>query len=197
MFKTLTPIFALIIAAGLGFTYVQPTLVDIKRLQTEEKEYQNTIEKASKLKESIDKKKAEINAFDAISVSRLLTMIPDAVDPVLVVMNLDNLASEYRLSLSNITIKELEESGGGAAATPEELVDPEGGESSVSEKAPVIEKEIGFTLTGTYEDFTEFLGSLEKSLEFFEVVNLEFSKEEGDLFDFDITLHTYTFNPEK
>jgi hypothetical protein len=197
MFKILTPIFALIIAAGLGFTYVQPTLVDIKRLQTEEKEYQNTIEKASKLKESIDKKKAEINAFDAVSVSRLLTMVPDAVDPVLVVMNLDNLASEYRLSLSNITIKESEESGGGAAATPEELVDPEGGESSLSEKAPFTQKEIGFTLTGTYEDFTEFLGSLEKSLEFFEVINLEFSKEEGDLFDFDITLHTYTFNPEK
>lgn len=194
MFKTLTPLFALIIAIGLGFTYVKPTFIEIQSLQNQEKEYVDALNKANQLKQEIDKKKKQMGDFSPVVVDRLTTMVPDSMDRIATVINLDALAASHTLSFSDISIEESvkkqEQTAGrdAAAQTPT---------SGGADQPAFVSHEIGFSVTGTYEDFRAYLESLEKSLQFFEITKLDFNAPTGDLFSFNLSVQTYTFNPEK
>ncbi len=189
MFKTLTPLFALMIAIGLGFTYIKPTFVEIKSLQNQEKEYVDALNKANQLKQEIDKKKKQMGDFSPVVVDRLNTMVPDSMDRIATVINLDALAASHTLSFSDISIEE--------PVKKQEQAAGAGSAAGAADQPAFTPHEIGFSVTGTYEDFRAFLESLEKSLQFFEITKLEFSTPTGDLFNFNLSVQTYTFNPEK
>lgn len=201
MFKALTPIFALIIAAGLGFTYIQPQFIAIKAVQSEEKDYTEAIAKASELKALIDEKVRQVDSFNPVDLERLQTMLPDEVNEVSVVLDLDALARAQKMSLSSIEVRD--SVGGNAGqvrqvAAPPPIEDPAGlPQAAAVQTSPFSSREISFTVTGTYEDFRKFVENLEQSLVFFDVVDLKFSESEGDLTAYAMTIRTYSFNPEK
>lgn len=200
MFKTLTPLFALLISVGLFLTYVRPTLGDIKDVQEQEKQYADAITNAQELQKELGEKLAQTDAFTPVEIDRLDAMLPDSVDEVSTLLDLDALARTHRLSFSDITVKKAE------VGSSEEMVtasDSSSGEmedqsstlgASASAFTPL---DISFTLSGTYEDFRGFLASLEKSLVFYDVTSLEFSAGEGDAFSYSMTIRTYAFNATK
>jgi len=194
MFKALTPIFALIIAIGLGYTHVYPTFLAIKKVQTETNEYQENIRNAEKLKAELAQKIAKRESFPLPQVERLYTMMPDSVDEVSLIIDLDALAGVHRMALSGIAVKKTD---AGAGQSPRAVgVGGEASAGSVSagntvHKVPI---DISFSLEGTYEDFRSFIDELEQSLVFFDVTKLSFTATEGDLFTYALSLRTYSFN---
>jgi Tfp pilus assembly protein PilO len=55
--------------------------------------------------------------------------------------------------------------------------------------------EIGFSVTGTYDDFRAFLADVERSLVLMEVTKISFSSSEGDAIPFSVTVRLYSLNP--
>ena len=186
MFRALTPIFALIIAIGLGMTYIKTEFERIGAVQNQEKEYVDAIERASELKQVLAEKVAERNSYNAIDLERLNVMLPEEVKEVSVVLDLDAIARTSRMSLSNIQVSK------GAGSTQQAA---EGQSPAPGSESSIASRDISFTVLGTYNDFRTFVASLEKSLVFFDIVNLSFKETTGDLTAFDVTLRTYAYNP--
>ena len=63
MIKTLTPLFAIIVAIALFFTYIKPTFDSVKVLQTETEEYRIAIERAGELQREINKLTSQVNSI--------------------------------------------------------------------------------------------------------------------------------------
>ncbi len=194
MLKALTPIFALIIAVGLGVTYIKPEFAKITASQAETKRYVDAIEKASQLKDLIDKKVQQINSFNPVDMDRLQTILPENVHEVAVMLDLDALARAHRLSLSDIKVeKSALDTTTPPPIAPADPNAPPGTTPAEPEKPAYISRDISFTVTGTYEDFRKFVQGLEQSLVFFDVQTLSFSQSQGDLTAFKLKIRTYAF----
>lgn len=183
MFKALTPIFALIIAFGLGFTYVKPEFEAIRSLQEEERQYTEAIATVSELRDNIQSKISQIDSYNPIDLERLSVMLPNDIVEVSVIMSLDAVTRKHRMVLENILVK-----GGDAGEQP----NPDG---TPAEKPAVSSLDISFTVLGTYDDFRSLMEELERSLVFYDVVDLGISQAEGDLTAYSLTIRTYAYNP--
>jgi hypothetical protein len=202
MFKALTPIFAILIAIGLVLTYVRPTFLAVKATQNETKEYEEAIDIAKQLNQRLSELMSTRASFRSSDLDRLEVMVPDSLDEVSLVLDLDTLARTYDMLISEIAIQEI--GGGQGERAASAALAEDGAEVDVTVEpveVPLTKSykatDISFTVSGTYEDFLAFLESAESSLMFLDVVKLEFDKAEEDLYAFKVTLRTYEFvSPE-
>ncbi len=193
MFKALAPIIAILIAIGLGFTYIKPTFESVKEVQKQSAEYDEAIQQADALQAELVRKINLMKSFDPVAMDNLKTMLPTEVKEVALVRDLDELTRMHKISLTSVSVeksKEVAPKGSRAAAAAEASVGvtPEG-------EVPkhYTSRDIKLGLLGTYEDFRALMIDLEKSLVFLDVTDLTFTASEGDLMTFDITLRTYAF----
>src|SRR3989344_1966049 len=87
------PIIFLAGAVGLFFWFIDPTYAQIKELRVEEAEFDNALTRARDLKEVRDELIKRYNAFLPSDISRLKKLLPDHVDNVRLIIDLDSIAS--------------------------------------------------------------------------------------------------------
>lgn len=221
MFKAPTPIIGILVAIGLFFSYVRPTFEEIKGIQSETAEYAQAVEKASALQARINELKARQSSIPLADLERLEAFLPDRVDEVAALIDLDALAGKHRLVLGDITVGDDEgkstpgQAGNSPAATPRQTpATPAPGPATTQAAAamPVSGAdflqpgagtpseeysalEIGFSVTGTYDDFRMFLDEIERSLVLMEVSKISFTTgDEGDAGQFTMTVRLYALN---
>ncbi len=205
MFKALTPIIGILVAVGLFFTYVQPTFEDVKMIQSETAQYAQAVDRASELQQRISELRAQQNAISISDLERLEAFLPNRIDEVSLLIDIDALATENNLALSNIKVNAESESGdeGGAPATDPAMdptldptFDPTAniGTPAGTASSQYTSLDISFTVNGTYNDFRVFLDEIERSLVLMEVADLVFAESEGDLMPFEVTLRFYSLN---
>lgn len=204
MFKLLTPIIGIVVALGLFFTYVQPTFQDVKAVQNETMQYAEAVNRASELQQRIAELRSQQSAIALSDLERLEAFLPDRINEVALLIDLDALATNSNLSLSEISVEKPEEEDSDAAAqalptdaetdSSFEPVPEFGNTPNSALSGQYTTLDISFTVTGTYNDFREFLSNLEQSLVLMEVVKINFSDTEGDLVPFDLTIRFYSLN---
>ena len=209
MFKALTPLIGIIIAVGLFFSYVQPTFRDVKTIQDETAEYAQATERASELMQRINGLKAQQGGILPVDLERLEALIPDRIDEVSALIDIDALTVAHHLMLGDIEVGEqgqTESSAGagvaggqpgatapGAMATADAdgFAFMQAGESLESQYSTL---DIGFSVTGTYDDFRMFLSDIERSLVLMEVTGVTFAASEGDAIPFTMKVRLYSLN---
>lgn len=196
MFRTLTPIIAILIGIGLLTTYVRPTFEAVGALQDETEDYAQAIDRADALRTRINELVAKQNAFSSVDLERLEAFLPDRVDEVSLMLDLDALATQHRLAFGNISVKNnvsVEEVTEARAIADD--IDPAAPqqERAVSSGAAYVPMDISFTVTGTYQDFRSYLRELERSLLLMDVVRISFAESDGDLTDYNLTVRAYSF----
>lgn len=197
MFKTLTPIIAILIAVGLYFTYIQPTFTEVRALQDESEDYAQAIERAGALRARISELVARQNSFSSTDLERLEALLPDQFDEVALMLDIDALARRHRMDFGDIQVldnKELEREIAVAREDTADLDPDEARSQPADTSVSFTPNEISFSVTGTYENFRSFLRDLERSLLLLDVTHLEFMASEGDLTKYVVTVRTYSFN---
>lgn len=194
MFRTLLPLFALIVALALFFTYVKPTFDEVKLIQDETQEYVDAVEKAEQLRQRVAELISQRNSISQRDLERLETMLPDKVDEVELLIALSSLADAHNLQFSSISVS------GGVGESPEQelgLTDGGRAESAEGNKKGYIPFRVGFTVAGPYDDFRAFLAALEQSLNFVEVTGLVFNGPDapGSPTNYRLTLQAFTLAP--
>lgn len=200
MFKALTPLIGIVVAVGLFFTYVRPTFEDIKGIQDETAQYAQAIEKASELRQRINELKQRQSSIPLADLERLEAMLPDRVEEVMVLLDLDVLATMHRLVLGDIKV------GAEANTAPAGQNPPEDFEQSADETALLEDPDaalrrqyttldMSFSVSGAYNDFRAFLEELERSLVLMEITKITFEKSEGDAVPFTVAIRLYSLNP--
>ena len=191
MVKMILSVAGLVVAGGIFFLFTQPTYDAVKVLGLEIGEYNQALNKASELQQIKQSLLARYNAFNSADVDRLHKMLPDHVDNVRLVLDLDNLASRNGMALQNVIISNPLSEAGSAGA-----ISAIGGGRQKYDSLT-----LKFATRGTYQNFVTFFQELETSLRVVDLVSLslereiasqsEIRSETEPIYRYDMTIRTY------
>jgi Tfp pilus assembly protein PilO len=186
MSRTLFSLLFLGAAGGLFFFYTKPAYDGVRTVQTQIDQYDQALNKAAELQRLKQSLLSRYNAFNPADVDRLHKLLPDHVDNVRLVLDLDTLASQHGFALQNVVID-----APGTTAQDEQV--------SIGPSRQTYDSlTLKFATSGTYPKFVEFINSLESSLRLVDVVALTMDPDASGngtptdpVYRFDITLRTY------
>lgn len=168
----------MIIAAGaVFFLLTRPLLADINMLREEKARLEEGLANARKLKEVRDGLIKISNDFPASDLDRLNKMLPDNVDNVKLIIDINNIARASGMSIRNVKIKTEEGQSG------REVIADSG------QKRGAVT--LGFSVSGAYSNFGDFLQRLARSLRLVDVMSVSFGSNERNFYDYNVELQTY------
>ena len=165
MSKVLAPIIFFVIAVGLFFTYIKPAYSTLQEWQAVDAKLETALDDARKIKVRVEELLDKRSAIPKEDYARLLQLLPDNLDIVRIIVDIDTIAEANNLTISRFDIPRVEND-----TTPKKrdaVIDPVG--SAV----------LTITCLGTYEDFKKWLQSIEKSLNVLDVSSVEVEVEQG------------------
>ncbi len=164
--RLLVPIILIIAAIGLFVVYTNPTYQASKALATKAASYDNALTKSQELRTERDKLLSKRNTFAPDDVQKIEEILPDNVDNIRLIIDINNIASRHGLSLSNVQIGNV---GSGAAASAAAALSASAG------AGPVGSVDIGFSVTTSYDTMLSFIQDIEHSLRLIDIQKLSFA----------------------
>ena len=184
----------LLAALGLFFGYLNPTYrgvtgvaesagKSVVELQTDRNRYEDALAKAREVEEARTGLLQAYNAIPAEQLKRLETLLPDSVDSVRFIIDINTLAASHSLVLKSVS---LEETGN---QNPKPLAKDTGTIGPKQKLAASVG--LKFVVSGSYDDFRAFVRDLEGSLRLADPRKVEFSALQNGAYDFSVTIDTY------
>ncbi|MDB5195435.1 MAG: hypothetical protein JWO84_619 [Parcubacteria group bacterium] len=179
------PIVLILLALGIFVGYINPTYTGkILPLQAQIKQYNSTLAAAN----DFNKKEAELatarNAIPADAISHLQAYLPDGVDNVQLILDLNALAAKSGVLLSNFDIK--------SSASTNSGVDQSAGALPLDPSAkPTDAIDVSVAATATYGAFRTFLDGVERSLRPMDVVQMTLNDSTTGVYTYNLTFRIY------
>ncbi len=198
-YKALVQIALIILSIVLIFVYIKPTFADIAKVQDDVFQYQNAISKASEfnsLLAELSRKERSYSDKDKLSLN---TFLPDTVDAVQVMGDLESLFVDYEVKLTSLSVDTEE-------ATKNVDVYLEGETAKVD---ALPHKDFALSVVDSYSNIKMILSLIESNAYPLEVVSIDMSQavsdEEGlaalqgsaDRFNCDIVLRVHSMFPSE
>jgi Tfp pilus assembly protein PilO len=184
MMTRLMPFAALVLAVALIFGYIVPTYKNsIVAAQTRIKSYENALTAAKGFTEKeadLAKQRASISPTD---LARLESFLPDGVNNVQLILDLDGLAARSGMALSNFDIDTNSVSNGSASNDPTAL--------ALESNNPVNSVNLSLETTGTYTQFRSFLTGIEQSLRPLDITDIKVSPADNGIYKYNLTVRIY------
>jgi len=158
MARFLIPIILLGAALGLFILYTNPTYQATKGISSEVASYDEALNKSQELKSVRDKLISKRNTFAPEDVAKLTKILPDNVDNIRFIIDINNIASRHNLSLKNVQLGSVSDSKTARNALS-------GGASGDA----VGSATVGFSVSASYDNMLAFLADLEHSLRIIDV----------------------------
>jgi Tfp pilus assembly protein PilO len=177
--KQYSAIIYIFIAVGIFFTFIDPMYNDVQALLDEKAENEELIEKANELRRKRQELTNKYNNISEEDRDKLLKVLPETVDNVRLILDVDNIAGKYGIVLRGINI-----SGDINEEDNSRVVD------RTSKKYGTIS--VDFSFSTTYETMKRFIDDLENSLRIVDIRELSVSASEtSDIYNYSISLDTY------
>jgi Tfp pilus assembly protein PilO len=196
MSKMLFAILSFILAIGIFFFYTKPAYTgpgttdhpSVLDMKAHIAQYDNALEKVAQLEQTKAKLQAKYNSFNPDDLTRLQALLPDHVDNIGLILELDSLASKYGMALQNVDVSDTADTGGQTVAVGDTT-------GVVADAQSYASLKLTFSTTGTYDKFNLFLQDLESSLRIVDLDALKFQatgSAGGDpIYNYDMTIKTY------
>lgn len=187
MVRTIISIILLVAAGAIFFLYTKPSYDGIQAQQGQAASYNAALDKAAELQQLKQTLLSRRNALDPSQIDKLQKLLPDHVDNVALILDLDNLASHYGLGLANVDVSSPQ-----SAAASQTAV---GFVGAGGQKYDSLT--LKFSTSGTYTSFLQFLQDLETSLRIVDLETLSLRAggtkpgQSEPSYDYDVTLRTY------
>ena len=180
MVRFLLPAVFVAAALGLFFGYVDPTYQKVKDLQAEENRFDEALDRSRELAEIKDQLLSRYNSFSSNELERLQKLLPDNIDNVRLVLDLDGIARTHNMFIQNVTV----------SADSAGLV--QNSNTLGSDPNPYRSVVLSFSVKATYEDFIDFIKDLESSLRLVDAASVTFTpRDDTNLYDYQISINTY------
>ncbi len=181
-------LFTLLLFIGsiaLFLYYTKPAYDSMRSTQEDIAQYDAALSKADELQRLKQQLLSRYNAFNPADIERLRKLLPDHVDNVRLVLDLDTLASKYGFALQNVVI---DAQGLVPIATDVAVIG--------ADESPTGSLTLKFATGGSYPQFVEFMQALEDSLRVVDLVELSMDPDTSaqsnePVYRFDVTLRTY------
>lgn len=180
MTRIILPAILIIAAIGLFVMYTNPAYQGVQALEVQSAAYNDALNKAQELRTQRDKLLAARRAFPNETVQKLERALPDNVDNIRLIIDINNIAARHGLTLKNVSLGAVSDSSAPRSALAVGLSGD-----------PVGSVDLGFGLSATYEDFLAFLYDIEHSLRVIDVEKINFKTDQSGRYDFTLSIRTY------
>lgn len=158
--RFISGIIFIVLAIGLFFGLTNPKYQTTKQVRDKVAQLDEALDKAKELTELRDTLTVQYNSFTEEELKEINTLIPDSIDTVRLIIDVDNIADSHNLTLLNIAVS-------GDAGT-EQIVGPD--------SRPYGVMALSFNVSTTYDQFKTFLGDLERSLRLLDIDTISFGQ---------------------
>lgn len=188
MNRNITATILIVLAVGIYFTITEGVLNEAKKVSAMNRQYTDAIENATTLIKARDKVRDDWKKISVEDQEKLNKMIPESVDNIRLVIDLNNLASKHGFSLKGIkaNVDTKAPTTASAARIPE--VNPN---SNVLPSSIVDTVTVSFSVTAPYLQFISFMQDLESNLRLMDISHLTVSANDSGIYDFSVELKTY------
>ena len=177
MSRLLLPIAMLVAAGAILLTLTKPLLSEVTTLRAEKARLEAGLANATQLKEVRDGLLQKAHDFPKEDLDRLVKMLPDNVDNVKLIIDMNNLARGSGMNIRSVKIKTDDGTSG------KDVIAESG-----QKKGAVT---LSFGVSGPYNNFQDFLGRLAKSLRLVDVTAISFGSNEKNFYDYGVDIQTY------
>ncbi len=188
--KFLIPILLIIISGTGFFMLVSPKYEEIKILKQEVDAYDNALANSKVLTDERDKLATKYNNINKSDLERLNKLLPDNIDNIRMILEIEKLALYYDMYLKDIKYDDKKEN--------EENVEVQAGVQNNNFNSEYGSWDLEFTTEGSYGNFISLLKDIEKNLRLVDVVSVDFvssdlsgSKKDSDNYKYIIKIRTY------
>jgi len=189
MFRIVRPIAATLIALLVLFFFVRPMYADLTAVQDDVAEYDDVLADAEEFNQLLNSLYAKQNSFSALERERLDFLVPDKIDEIRILVDLEALAKREGLLFRDIN-STLEESEQDRAAPDKRQTNVSVAEDEFDGR--LESRDVTFTVSGTYRQFRAFLRQVEQSLILMEIVKIDFtSAADTALWDYNVTVRIF------
>ncbi|NTV44551.1 MAG: type I CRISPR-associated protein Cas7 [Candidatus Yonathbacteria bacterium] len=176
MMRFLTNILFLGVAGLVFFGFTTQHYANIQKLQADERDLTSASEKMRQLNEARNELLARYNGFSETDLDRVKKALPDNVDNVKLVRDIDGIAARYGMTVRKATVQ-LEEDAPGIITD--------------ENASPYASVTLSFAVSGPYKTFLSFLRDLEQSLRVVDVTDITFNANDKDSYEYMVSLKTY------
>jgi hypothetical protein len=180
MIGRIIPVFILMGALALFFGHVQPQFnTTIAGLRAKIAGYDKALDAAKQFKEKQDALKDQQSAISQEDQMRIAKFLPDGVDNVQLIVDLNALASRSGVRLSDFNVER------------DEGKELEAGR--LASEGQTATQFLDITVRGiaTYSSFRTFLDGVERSLRPMDLVGLTLANSETGVYSYDMTFRIY------
>ena len=157
--KSIMPFIIIVVSLGAYFTYIKPTIGEVKSLSQDRTGYVNVLSKTRELKETREGVLTVYNSIADESIDRLNKIIPETFSPILFINDLTAQVASRGMTVKDFRTSELK------AENRDALI-------SQSKKDPYKTTVVNFSVSGPYSEFLKLLNDLESSLRLMDVVGI-------------------------
>ncbi len=184
--KSLTPIVLIVISVGLFYLHISPRYAQVQTLRSQQSQYKDALDRVDNLGVTRDQLITKYNTFSPDNLTRLERFLPDKVNTVKLIADIDNVAGRYGIAIRSVTTSDQDVDNAQAIAT------------EASAEKPYKTTQVTFRFTSSYPNLVLFLKDLEKSLQMVDVKSVSFvvaqasSQPNSGLSEYQIAIHTYS-----
>lgn len=186
--KNIVSIILIVAAIGLFSYYIDPTYKEIGTLRAQEAEFAEALENTEKVQDLRNELQTKYNSFSQEDHERLTKLLPDSVDNVRLIIEIDAIASRHNMEFENVQTSD---------TRPRSAPTAVAGAIGAEAERPYAAATLSFTIAGAYGDFLNFLQDLERSLRIMDMTNVDVTPDTNDSseYTYKIQLRTYWLKP--
>ncbi len=172
--KILTPLLLIAISIGLFFVYINPAYSEIGALRDQNKSLTAALDRAQQAGIKRDQLLSKRNQFSTEDLNRLQKILPDSIDNIRLVVDINSIAVKYGTSIKAVKVEPVVNTPGSPAPA-----------------TPYDGATITFDIVLTYDNFLSFLADIERNLRLTDVVAVSFDTGDKSVYQYNVTLKTY------
>jgi Tfp pilus assembly protein PilO len=192
--RFIIPILLIVLSGGLFWLFTNPTWTEVKALRAEQAEYDQALFNAKQLEIIRNDLLSKTGKFAEKDVERLEKMVPDNVDNIRLIIEIENIAAPHNLTIRNVKYDGDVKAEGSTTADQDARKATEATKKGAKENKNYSTFNLEFSTQGTYEDFVAFITKLENSLRIVDITGLSFTAGETEaknVYKFDVKIKTY------
>jgi len=178
MTRLIAPLLMVIIAVAIFFQFTDPIFAEIKTIQDRQVTLNEGLNNAKKLRTVMKGLLDQRNLMSETDLNNLNKLLPDNVDNVRLIIDIDGIAKPYGMSIKGLEVK-----------MPEEKTEDAVTRDRDNAKQAMVS--LSFSVSGDYNQFQSFLSDLSQSLRLVDVSVVGFNSNEKGIYDYEVEIQTY------
>ena len=184
MNKNITPLILIVLALGIYFTFTRSKLDELKSIRAVNAQYQEAIDNSERLVKKRDEVRDTYNKISQDDRENLEKMLPDNVDNVRLIIDVNGVAARHGLALKGIKTSTSDDKNSSPKVTSQS-----GNTTKSSNTYNTIT--LTFNVATNYQTFINFLRDLEASLRIMEISKITLDANDEGIYDYGVEIRTF------